>query len=237
MNSQYSVAGAGSLPVRLAAHQRRRMFARFLESLAVGETDTIIDVGVTGEPVYEHSNYLEAWYPFKQQLTAVSIDDTSSLQPLYPGVSFRRADGRALPFPDRCFDFAHASAVIEHVGSRALQIRLLAEMWRVCRKGLFLTTPNRWFPIETHSALPLIHWLPPALFRRALRALGQHELAHEANLNLLSRSELLAAAAAAGIPDPRVESARLGGWTSNLLLIARKRQPPRGGAATLSAGR
>jgi hypothetical protein len=34
-------------------------------------------------------------------------------------MKFRRADGRDLPFPDRSFDFAHSSAVIEHVGWRA----------------------------------------------------------------------------------------------------------------------
>ncbi len=28
------------------------------------------------------------------------------------------------------------------------------------RKGLFVTTPNRWFPIEFHTVLPLVHWLP-----------------------------------------------------------------------------
>jgi hypothetical protein len=34
-------------------------------------------------------------------------------------MTFRRTDGRDLPFPDRSFDFAHSSAVIEHVGWRA----------------------------------------------------------------------------------------------------------------------
>jgi len=30
---------------------------------------------------------------------------------------------------------------------------------RVGRAG-FVTTPNRWFPIETHCKLPVLHWLP-----------------------------------------------------------------------------
>lgn len=198
------------------------MFARFIDALGVGAGDTIVDVGVTGEPAYESSNYLEAWYRYKPRLTAVSLDDTANLQERYPEVTFRRADGRALPFPDGSFDFAHANAVVEHVGSRANQARLLAEMWRVCRKGLFVTTPNRWFPIELHCAIPFIHWLPAGLFRRTLRVLGHRELSGEANLNLMSRRDLLGAAAAAGIPRAGVESARLAGWTSNLLLIARK---------------
>lgn len=202
------------------------MFARFLSASGVRPEDTIVDVGATRDRTYA-ANYLEAWYPHKRQLTAVGIDDASFLEQLYPGVNFRRADGRALPFAAGSFDFAHSSAVIEHVGSRAQQAKLLAEMWRVCRKGLFVTTPNRWFPIELHSALPLIHWLPAPLFRRTLRAIGHRQLAEEAHLNLMSRDDLLGAAVAAGIPGARVEAARLAGWSSNLLLIAHKALRPR----------
>jgi hypothetical protein len=222
INAQYSVKKTNSLAAKVAGRQRRRMFARFLALSGVLADDTIVDIGVTGDPEYEHSNYLLAWYPDKRRLTAVGVDDASFLEKSYPGVTFRRADGRALPFPDGSFDFAHASAVIEHVGSRAEQARFLAEMWRVCRKGLFVTTPNRWFPVELHSALPLIHWLPPSLFRRILRASGLDALADEANLNLMSRADLLNVAAAAMIPGARAENVRLAGWISNLLLVAHK---------------
>lgn len=222
VNAQYNVAAPNSLAARLAGYQRRRMFERFLTASGVRAGDTIIDVGATSDRGYEHSNYLEAWYSHKERITAVGTDDASFLEQLYPGLTFRQADGRDLPFPDRSFDFSHSSAVIEHVGSRADQTRLLAELWRVCRKGLFVTTPNRWFPVELHSVLPLVHWLPPRVFRAILRGFGHEMLADEANLNLMSRRDLLNAAAAARIADARVESARLGGWTSNLLLIARR---------------
>jgi hypothetical protein len=222
VDSRYSVSAPDSLAGRLGGYQRRRMFARFLAASRIHPTDTILDVGVTADRTYEYSNYVEAWYPHKERITAVGTDDASFLEQMYPGVTFRRADGRALPFADGSFDFAHASAVIEHVGSRSQQWVLLAELWRVCRKGIFVTTPNRWFPVETHSALPLLHWLPPPAFRAALRLLGHDALAEEANLNLMSRSTLLVAARAAGIPGARIENARLGGWTSNLLLIAHK---------------
>jgi len=222
INSQYNVAAPDSLPARIAEYQRRRMLAAFLGAFHVQPEDTIVDVGVTSDRTYEHSNYVEAWYPHKQRLTAVGIDDASFLEQLYPGVTFRRADGRALPFADDSFDYAHSSAVIEHVGSRANQARLLGELWRVCRKGVFVTTPNRWFPVELHTVLPFLHWLPMPAFRTALRALGHAELAEEANLNLMSRGDLLRAADAAGIGAARVEGARLAGWTSNLLLIAHK---------------
>jgi hypothetical protein len=31
-----------------------------------------------------------------------------------------------------------------------------------------VTTPNRWFPLEVHTLLPLVHWLPPAARGRLL---------------------------------------------------------------------
>ena len=222
LNAQYNVATPDGLPARLAGYQRRRMFARFLTECAPCPTDTIVDVGATSDQTFDHSNYFEAWYPHKNRVTAVGIDDAAFLERAYPGVTFRRADGRALPFGDRSFDFSHSSAVIEHVGSEADQTRFLSELWRVCRKGLFVTTPNRWFPVEFHSIMPLVHWLPPSAFRGILRALGHRELALEAYLNLMSRGNLLHVALAARLAQPRVLQARLGGWTSNLLLIALK---------------
>jgi hypothetical protein len=211
-----------SLPSRIAHYQRRRMFDRFLAEMQPSAEHTIIDVGATSDRDYDHSNYLEAWYPYNNRITAAGTDDASFLEQLYPGMMFRRADGRDLPFPDRSFDFAHSSAVIEHVGSRAQQAKLLAELWRVARRDIFVTTPNRWFPVEFHSVLPLAHWLPAPLFRAILRRTGRSALAEEANLNLMSHSDLLRAAATAGIPHPRMEFARLGGWGSNLLLIAKR---------------
>ena len=138
---------------------------RFLRSTAVASHETILDVGVTSDQSYSSSNYLEAWYPAKGQITAAGIDDASFLETLYPGLTFVQANGLDLPFHDGSFDVVHSSAVLEHVGSFENQIRLIAECARVTRRALFLTTPSRWFPVEFHTVLPLVHWLPKPAFR------------------------------------------------------------------------
>ena len=220
-NAQYNLAEPDSLPVRIAAHARRGMFARFLETTRIAPHETLLDVGATSDQTYEASNYVEAWYPYKDRVTAVGIDDASFLEQRYPGMKFQRASGLALPFADGSFDVVHSSAVLEHVGNAANQRRFIEELTRVARRAIFLTTPNRWYPVEFHTVLPLVHWLPKPWFRALLARTRLEFFAREENLNLISGGELKALAA--GIRG-RVElrSQRLLGWTSNLLLIIHK---------------
>ena len=214
--------GANSIPARLAAYQRRRMFQRFVEIFRTGSQQTIVDVGVTSNETYALDNFLEVLYPNKEQITAVGLEDGSHLERKYPGLRFVRVQSGPLPFGDNQFDVAHSSAVIEHVGSRKNQTDFLRQLWRVARFGIFVTTPNRWFPIEFHTTLPLVHWLPPAVFRALLRRVGHQFYAQEAKLNLMSRNDLRNAARGAGIANFHIETVRLGPWSSNLLLIAHK---------------
>jgi hypothetical protein len=220
--ARWGEGAPGSLPTRVAKRQRRLMFERFLGALSPGDAEDVLDVGVTNDQLHDHSNYFEAWYPHKSRITAAGLEDASFLEEAYPGVRFVQADARDLPFSDASYDLVHSSAVIEHVGSRQNQTTFLRELWRVARHGIFVTTPNRWFPVEVHTVLPLIHWLPPETFRAILRGMGRDFFADEANLNLMSPSSLADAARAAGITNFRVETVSLLGWPSNLLLIARK---------------
>jgi SAM-dependent methyltransferase len=83
------------------------------------------------------------------------------------------ADGTKLPFADGTFDVVVSNAVIEHVGDEADQRRFVAEHLRVAR-NVVITTPNRWFPLETHTNAFLRHWSPtwragrPEIFSRLL---------------------------------------------------------------------
>lgn len=225
VNAQYNVAKPESLPIKIAAYQRRKMFAAFLEAMRLGPDDTVLDIGATSDQTYAHSNYFEALYPHKTCVTAVGIDDAAFIESLYPGVRFIRANGLDLPFKSGCFDYVHSSAVLEHVGSRPKQAQFLREIWRVARKGIFVTTPNRGFPVEFHTVLPLLHWLPMPLYRRVLSALGKEFFAAEENLNLLSHHSLAQVAKAAGMESFRVSSVSLLGWPTNLLLISRRDRP------------
>jgi hypothetical protein len=224
VNAQYNIAAAGSLAVRIASYQRRKMFRAFLAT-GVTSSDTILDVGVTSDRSYDHSNYLEAWYAHRSQITALGIDEGAAfLRQTYPGVRYIKADGRALPFADESFDYVHSSAVLEHAGNALQQMSFIAEARRVARKGVFLTTPNRWYPIEFHTVLPVVHWLPRKIFGRILVMLGKDFFAAEQNLNLISARQLRFMAKHIGCwDDYRVHRVRLAGLVSNLLFILEKK--------------
>jgi 2-polyprenyl-3-methyl-5-hydroxy-6-metoxy-1,4-benzoquinol methylase len=70
----------------------------------------------------------------------------------------------ALPWADGAFDLVLALGVVEHLPMRHRRAQV-DEYWRVLAPGghlAILDTPNRWFPLETHSVgLPLVQWLPP----------------------------------------------------------------------------
>jgi SAM-dependent methyltransferase len=158
---------------RVSLRSRERKLRLFLELFHPGPETTVVDVGVTDAAFGEGSadNFFEALYPWPERITAVGHTGLDRFAAAFPRVTTVQADGRELPFADLEFDLAFSNAVVEHVaGGRDEQRRFLAELCRVARR-VFVTTPNRWFPVDPHSLLPFVHWLPDGdLRRRALHA-------------------------------------------------------------------
>jgi SAM-dependent methyltransferase len=183
----------GGLAARASLWNRRRKLALFMETMKPGPETRVVDVGVgdTGfgtEPgVASSHNFFEALYPWPAQITAVSDVPLPNFAREFPLVECVTASGTELPFEDDSFDVAFSNAVVEHVGERDQQREFVAELCRVAPR-VFLSTPNRWFPVETHTLLPFLHWLPRRAADRAFGALGQDSWER---VELLTRRELL----------------------------------------------
>jgi Methyltransferase domain len=199
----------GPLAARASLWNRRRKLELFMETMQPGPETRVVDVGVgdTGfgtEPgVAASHNFFEALYPWPERITAVSDVPLPTFARAFPQVRCVLASGTELPFEDDAFDVAFSNAVVEHVGGRGQQRRFVAELCRVAPR-VFLSTPNRWFPVETHTLVPLAHWLPRRPRDRIFEALRRE--AWE-GVELLSRRELLELFPE-GV-EPRVVEARI----------------------------
>ncbi|MCP3987406.1 MAG: class I SAM-dependent methyltransferase [bacterium] len=192
--------GLGAYADQLLVRVRNTVVDTFLREFELRSEESILDVGASADD-HPSSNPLEKRWPHSDCITAVGVADARELMDQFPGLRHARADGRALPFGDDSFDLVFSHAVIEHVGSTAEQVAFTAELCRVARRGVCLTTPNRWHPVEPHTGLPLLHWLPPAVHRRIYGGLGKAMYASEENLHLLSRGHMEAVLRAAGVAE------------------------------------
>ena len=181
--------------------------------------ESILDVGII-DTTWRSSNPLEARYPHLSRITAVTLEEAPSFQAQYPEVTLVIADGRELPFADDALDIGFSNAVVEHVGSREDQSRFVSELVRTCRRAM-IATPNAAFPVDPHTLLPCVHWLPRRLRHRVLRATGNGGWASEEGLNPLTAGQLRSLFPP-GVPV-RITGQRLMGIPSVLLAIADRR--------------
>ena len=180
-----------------------------------GPRDRVVDVGA-GEGEGRNVNFFEAWYPWRANVTAVALEDLPAFRRTFPEVKLVKGDGRRLPFSDNAFDIYFSNAVLEHVGTADEQRRFLSEACRVAKR-VFLSTPNRWFPIDAHTMVPLAHWFPMSWRNAIYKFFGRDYFASEERLRLVGAGELKR------LLPPRVKMTvyhqRLLGWTTNLNIV------------------
>ena len=127
----------------------------------------LLDVGTT--PIFdEYNNILLHSFKNNNNITSLSNLDCSLLKKNFTKVKIIKGDARKMKFKQNSFDTVYSSATIEHVGSRSNQIKFIKECYRVSRKDVFITTPNKFYPIEFHTKLPFLHFLPSKIYRKIL---------------------------------------------------------------------
>ena len=203
----------------ISDYNRFRKFSFFLEYFKPAATTTVLDVGPSEAEYLKHANILEKKYPYPERITALSIEDLSAFSRRYPKTKAVTYDGTAFPFKDREFDICWCSAVIEHVGSRDKQAQFLAEISRVA-KSAFITTPNRYSPIEIHTRICFLHYLPKKIFDRILILLAEAWASGD-YMHLMSYRDAVKLCKQCGIDEFKVIRNKIFGITGDFMIIIR----------------
>lgn len=142
-----------------------------------------------------------------------------------------------LPFEDGSFDIVFCSSVIEHVTIPKAEVWSLRSgrefrerAWRqqqefareIARisRGYFVQTPNRWFPIESHTWLPFVGFLPRGALCALIKVTNRVWVKKTSpDWNLLSPSDLQRL-----FPDAEIVREVVLGFTESIMAI--RRVPP-----------
>ena len=210
----------------IVMRKRDEMFARIFDAgaLRVDAVSDVLDVGSTKDVQFLSSNFFARKLSQSARITLFSdqpIDPDRDLDFTVEKVLV--GDATRIDPAIGKYDLVLSSATIEHVGNANDQRLLIESCIRVARKFVVITTPNRWHPIEFHTRLPLLHWLPPRLYRWVLARIGLTFFADERNLNLLDRAAMQKmfdqCEQRNRIKSLRLEKIRLLGAVSNLIYV------------------
>lgn len=158
---------------------KQKRVKQFISKLKLGPNDIILDLGS------EDGSYLAANYPYPHNIVIADLNEDNMKYGVekygLKGYQVIPEKGE-LPFTANQFDAVWCNSVIEHVTvsenerhitnrsfkhySNAQQ-RLFADEIKRIGKKYFVQTPYLHFPVEAHSWLPLVQYLPQR-HRRAL---------------------------------------------------------------------
>jgi hypothetical protein len=207
----------------LSRKSREQKFALFRSIFEPQPGDLILDVGASGCTFPPYT--FEDFYPYPEQIVAggIALQDVKAAKRIYPQPRYVAFDGCDLPFPDKSFDIVFSNAVLEHVVGGGRQEKFAREVMRV-GKSWFVTTPNYWFPFETHSYLLFYQFLPPGVQRPYHRLFGKIAMGQAQDVALLSASSLQKL-----FPDSLIVRLRVTIWPETLVAYfacpSRNRQP------------
>jgi ubiquinone/menaquinone biosynthesis C-methylase UbiE len=150
-----------------------------------GQGGRLLDVG--GGPGLD-GEFLELYTAF-DEVVVVNLEPREFKALAGVTLKTMTADARELPLESRSFDWVFSNAVIEHVGDWRQQERFAKEIQRVASRGYFLTTPNKFFPIEPHVMLPFYQFLPVSVQKRVVPHSPGYLRSYE-EINLLSAGQM-----------------------------------------------
>ena len=160
MSSLFHFFASSDNPQSLGFKFRRKRLQEFeklfFANFAGAKKIEILDVGGR-DYFWKHSSLLN--HPnINITLLNLHLENTS-----HPSFRAVKGDATSMPeFGDGSFDLVFSNSVIEHLYTFENQQKMASEIRRVGKRH-FIQTPNIYFPIEAHYALPFAQYYPKAL--------------------------------------------------------------------------
>lgn len=206
----------------LLKNARIKFFKILKKETNYNKNKNLIDIGTTPSLDDVH-NTLLSFVKKNKNITCLSNLDCKILLEKYSNIKrVIKGDARKTKLKNNSFDIVHSNATIEHVGSEKNQRLFIKECLRISKQFVFIQTPNRYYPIDFHTLIPIIHWLPKKIHRKILFLLGFKFYSKEKNLNLLSKDNLLEICKKLNIKKYKIVEYKLFFLPSNLILIIKK---------------
>ena len=186
------------------------------------EINDVLDVGSTEDDNNESSNFLVKNLGDDKNYKSISDQSISSnffSQTLKKSITDNFTQDEIKQFQA---DLVISNATIEHVGSFENQTKMCSNIINLSKKYFIIITPNRLHPLEFHTKIPFIHWLPKKIHRRVLIFLGLSFFAEEKNLNLLSEGDFKLIMKELNQKNYVIEYINFFFIKSNLILIGKK---------------
>jgi len=149
-----------------------------------------LDIGTTEDNDYDHSNYLIKNLKKIKLFKSISdqkIDSHFFIKSLRKSIT---AEFTPEEIDQYRSDLVLSNATIEHVGNSKNQLQMISNIIKLTKKNFLLIMPNRYYPVDFHTQIPLIHWFPKNIHRKILSLIGLKFYSKEENLNLLSIDDL-----------------------------------------------
>ena len=176
----------------------------------------VLDVGVSNNEHNDQVNlFLNKFRLDPNQYTGLAIQPMNEIAKKHPGKKFVQYPGGVFPFGNKKFDWVFSNAVIEHVGSEEDQIIFINEMLRV-GKNVFFTTPNKYFPIESHTNTFFRHWLNKRFYEWCKQ---NHLYWNENNLILLGFNDVKRLMAKSNANSYFIQKNRILGWPMTFTVV------------------
>lgn len=206
---------------RIVKKKRQEMLDIMNRNFKDTEIYDALDIGTTNDQDHQSSNFLIK--NLKNVLVFKSISDQNIDEKFFSKILTKSitSDFTNEEINNFKSDLVISNATIEHVGSFENQIKMVKNIIKLTRKFFVITTPNRYHPLDFHTKLPFIHWLPKKNHRFLLTLLGLDYFAREENLNLFSEQDLNWCMKESGVKNYEIFYINLLNFKSNFVIFGK----------------